>query len=90
MTSEKYTSHLQIVLSSALGYHFPHFSMLPCTLKYLEVEILQSRWQHGEKVGTRYPNRLKNAIFKCDICPAGHERAPYLNVLRSGLTVTIT
>jgi hypothetical protein len=50
--------------------------MLPCTLKYLEVDILQSRWQHGEEVGKGYFNRLENAIFKWDIhiCPAGHEK----------------
>jgi hypothetical protein len=50
--------------------------MLPSTLKYLEVEILQGRWQHGEEVGNWYPNGLDKALFKWDIriCPAGHER----------------
>jgi hypothetical protein len=53
--------------------------MLPCTLKYLEVEIVQSRWQHGEEVGKRYPNRLENAIFKWDI---------YVPLVMKGLTKT--
>jgi hypothetical protein len=39
------------------------------------IEILQSRWQHGEKVGYCYPSGLEKTLCKWDIvCPAGHER----------------
>jgi hypothetical protein len=39
------------------------------------IEILQGRWQHGEKAGYCYPSRLKKTLFKWDIiCPAGHKR----------------
>jgi hypothetical protein len=39
------------------------------------IEILQGRWQHGEKVGYCYPSGLEKALFKVgNICPAGHER----------------
>jgi len=31
------------------------------------IEILQGRWQHGEKVGYCYPSGLKKTLFKCDI-----------------------
>jgi hypothetical protein len=41
--------------------------MLPPILKYPEVEKLQCRWLHGKEVGNWYPNRLENAMFKCDI-----------------------
>jgi hypothetical protein len=41
--------------------------MLPSTLKYLEVEIRQGRWLHGEEVGNWYPNGLENAVFKWDM-----------------------
>jgi hypothetical protein len=39
-------------------------------------EILQGRWQHGEKVGYCYPSGLEKILFKWDIyvCPAGYER----------------
>ena len=36
-------------------------------------EILQGRWQHGEKVGYCYPSRLEKILCKWD-SPAGHER----------------
>jgi len=40
------------------------------------IEILQGRWQHGEKVGYCYPSGLENILSKRDIyvCLAGHER----------------
>jgi hypothetical protein len=38
------------------------------------IEILQGRWQHGEKVGYSYPSGLENTLCKWGICPAGHER----------------
>jgi hypothetical protein len=38
------------------------------------MEILQGRWQHGEKLGYRYPSGLEKTLCKWDICPAGHER----------------
>jgi len=40
------------------------------------IEILQGRWQHGEKVGYCYPSGLEKTLCKWDIyvCPAGHER----------------
>ena len=42
---------------------------------YNGIEILQGRWQHGEKVGYCYPSRLEKTLFKWDIiCLAGHER----------------
>jgi hypothetical protein len=31
------------------------------------IEILQGRWQHGEKVGYRYPSRLEKTLCKWDI-----------------------
>ena len=31
------------------------------------IEILQGRWQHGEKVGYCYPSGLENTLFKWDI-----------------------
>ena len=38
-------------------------------------EILQGRWQHGEKVGYCYPSGLTKTLGKwVHICPAGHER----------------
>jgi len=35
------------------------------------IEILQGRWQHGEKVGYCYPSGLERALCKCcftEIC----------------------
>jgi hypothetical protein len=31
------------------------------------IEILQGRWQHGEKVGYCYPSRLEKTLFKWDM-----------------------
>jgi hypothetical protein len=31
------------------------------------IEILQGRWQDGEKVGYCYPSRLEKTLFKWDI-----------------------
>jgi hypothetical protein len=31
------------------------------------IEILQGRWQHGEKVGYCYPSGLKKTLCKWDI-----------------------
>jgi hypothetical protein len=31
------------------------------------VEMLQGRWQHGEKVGYHYPSRLEKTLCKWDI-----------------------
>jgi hypothetical protein len=31
------------------------------------IEILQGRWQHGEKVGYCYPSRLEKTLCKRDI-----------------------
>jgi len=31
------------------------------------IEILQGRWQHGEKVGNCYPSGLKKTLCKWDI-----------------------
>jgi len=31
------------------------------------IEILQSRWQHGEKVGYSYPRGLENTLCKWEI-----------------------
>jgi hypothetical protein len=31
------------------------------------IEILQGRWQHGEKVGYCYPSGLENILYKWDI-----------------------
>jgi hypothetical protein len=32
------------------------------------IETLQGRWQHGEKVGYRYPSKLEKTLCKWDIC----------------------
>jgi hypothetical protein len=53
--------------------------MLPSTLKYLEVEILQGTWQHGEEVENWYPNGLDEAIFKWDM---------YVPLLMKGLKLS--
>jgi len=31
------------------------------------IQMLQGRWQHGEKVGYCYPSGLENTIYKWDI-----------------------
>jgi hypothetical protein len=31
------------------------------------IEILQGRWQHGEKVGFCYPSRIEKTLCKWDI-----------------------
>jgi hypothetical protein len=31
------------------------------------IEILQGRWQHGEKVEYCYPSRLEKTVFKWDV-----------------------
>jgi hypothetical protein len=47
--------------------------MLPSTFN--GIEILQGRWQHGEKVGYSYPSGLgKYSLYVGHICPTGHER----------------
>jgi hypothetical protein len=33
-----------------------------------EIEILQGRWWHGEKVGYRYPSGLEKSLCKWDMC----------------------
>jgi hypothetical protein len=33
------------------------------------IDILQGRWQHGEKVGYCYPSRLEETLCKWDIVP---------------------
>jgi len=40
------------------------------------IEILQGRWQHGEKVGYCYPSGQEKTLCKWDtyVCPAGHEK----------------
>jgi hypothetical protein len=39
--------------------------MLPSTLKYLY--SIESRWQHGEKVGYSYPSGLEKTLCKWDM-----------------------
>jgi len=41
------------------------------------IEILQGRWQHGEKVGYCYPSRLEKTLCKWDI---------YIPLVMKGLT----
>jgi hypothetical protein len=31
------------------------------------IDILQGRWQHGEKVGYCYPNGLEKTLYKWEI-----------------------
>jgi hypothetical protein len=54
-------------------------------------EILQGRWQHGEKVGYCYPSGL-NRLFVSGtyICPAGHERVNVKNTLLIVTTINVT
>jgi hypothetical protein len=46
------------------------------------IEILQGRWQYGEKVGYSYPSGLAKTLYKWNIhtCPAGHERVNPVNL----------
>jgi hypothetical protein len=41
------------------------------------IDILQGRWQHGEKVGYSYPSGLENNLFKRHI---------YVPLVTKGLT----
>ena len=41
------------------------------------IEILQGRWQHGEKVGYCYPSGLEKTLYKWDI---------YVPLVTKGLT----
>jgi hypothetical protein len=43
------------------------------------IEILQGRWQHGEKVGYGYPSGLEKTLCKWDI---------YVPLVTKGLTDT--
>jgi hypothetical protein len=38
-----------------------------CILTGSTEQILQGRWEHGEKVGYCYPSGLENTLFKWDI-----------------------
>jgi hypothetical protein len=31
------------------------------------IDILQGRWQHGEKVGYYYPSRLEKTLYKWEV-----------------------
>jgi hypothetical protein len=42
------------------------------------IEILQGRWQHGEKVGYCYPSGLEKTPYKWDI---------YASLVTKGLTL---
>ena len=42
-----------------------------------KIEILQGRWQHGEKVGYCYPSRLEKTLCKWDT---------YVRIITNGLT----
>jgi len=42
------------------------------------IEILQCRWQHGEKVGYCYPSGLEKTLFKWEI---------YVPLVTKGLTI---
>jgi hypothetical protein len=44
------------------------------------IEILQGRWQHGEKVGYFYPSRLEKTLCNWDI---------YVPLVMKGLTKLI-
>jgi hypothetical protein len=41
------------------------------------IEILQGRWQHGEKVGYCYPSGLEKTLCKCEM---------YIPLVTKGLT----
>jgi hypothetical protein len=44
------------------------------------IDILQGRWQHGEKVGYCYPSGLEKTLFKWEI---------YVPLVTKGLNDTI-
>jgi hypothetical protein len=44
------------------------------------IEILQGRWQHGEKVGYCYPSGLEKTLCKWDI---------YVPLVTKGLTTSL-
>jgi hypothetical protein len=44
------------------------------------IEILQGRWQHGEKVGYSYPSRLEKTLCKWEV---------YVPLVTKGLTITV-
>jgi hypothetical protein len=42
--------------------------MILCAILHSSgIEILQGRWQHGEKAGYCYPSGLENTLYKWDI-----------------------
>jgi hypothetical protein len=41
--------------------------------RFNRTEILQGRWQHGEKVRYCYPSGLEKTLCKWDIRVAGHK-----------------
>jgi hypothetical protein len=43
------------------------------------IEILQGRWQHGEKVGYCYPSGLEKTLCKWDVY--------YVPLVTKGLTI---
>jgi hypothetical protein len=45
------------------------------------IEILQGRWQHGEKVGYCYPSGLEKTLCKWDI---------YVTLVTKGLKILLT
>jgi hypothetical protein len=49
------------------------------------IELLQGRWQHGEKAGYCYLSGLEKTLCKWgNICPAGHERVkPFTQFISS-------
>jgi len=52
------------------------------------IEILQGRWQHGEKVGYCYPSELEKTLLVGHICPTGHERVKEVIHLLSNVTLS--
>ena len=48
------------------------------------IEILQGRWQHGEKGGYCYPSGLEKTLCKRDIiCLAGYKRVNTVSIILS-------
>jgi hypothetical protein len=41
--------------------------MIMCAMLHSRIEVLQGRWQHGEKVGYCYPSGLEKTLCKWDI-----------------------